>query len=102
MKKLLSFLAVALLVVACANEEKKPLTVEEQAKAYVEDMIDALNEGNAEEFKAVGEAVEAWQAKLSEEDKTKAEEAVKEYEEEFIEALMKNISNPDFINLMEE
>lgn len=75
MKKILSVLALAMLLVACGGEKKKELTVEEQAKAYCEQAYEALQAGDMEKLMTIGEEVEKWYEGLSDEDKAKADAA---------------------------
>ncbi len=79
MKKILSILAMALLVVACGSEEKKPLTVEEQAKAYAQRIYDLGSNNQTAEMNELVAEWSKWYSELSPEDKVKAAKATDEF-----------------------
>ena len=85
---------MALLVVAC-GEEKKSLTVEEQAKAYCEQMIEAIQNNDEAKFESVVKESDAWYEKLSKEDQAKVDAVSQEYEARLFEAAMAAVDEED-------
>lgn len=75
MKKLFLILAATVVLFACGNgSKKKALTVEEQAVAYYEQMMNA--DGDWDKMDALMEEIEKWYEGLSEEDQEKADAAM--------------------------
>lgn len=75
MKRLFLILAATLVLFACGNgSKKKALTVEEQAVAYYEQMMNA--DGDWDKMDALMEEIEKWYDSLSEEDQEKANAAM--------------------------
>jgi len=75
MKKLFLILAATVVLFACSNgSKKKALTVEEQAVAYYEQMMNA--DGDWDKMDALMEEIEKWYDGLSEEDQEKANAAM--------------------------
>ena len=75
MKKLFLILAATVVLFACGNgSKKKALTVEEQAVAYYEQMMNA--DGDWDKMEALMEEIEKWYDGLSEEDQEKADAAM--------------------------
>lgn len=75
MKKLFLILAATVVLFACGNgSKKKALTVEEQAVAYYERMMNA--DGDWDKMDALMEEIEKWYEGLSEEDQEKADAAM--------------------------
>ena len=66
MKKLFAILAVALLVVACGNGDKKPQSIEEQLYEYVAQMENYVKADDYEKAESVYEAYEKWVESLNE------------------------------------
>lgn len=66
MKRLFAILAVALLVAACGNGDKKPKSVEEQLYEYVAQMENYVKADDYEKAESVYEAYEKWVESLSE------------------------------------
>lgn len=88
MKKFLSILAVAMLLVACGQQQKKAEpTVEQKAVEYAKQLIEIAENEDEAALLALAEEIDAWYESLSEEDRAKAEEAVAAYEEEALAAL---------------
>lgn len=80
MKRLLAIMVAAAMLVACGGEKKKELTVEEQVKAYYEQMEKVSEGDDAEAALKLLTEIETWYNGLSEEDKAKADAAIEEYE----------------------
>ena len=75
MKKLFLILAATVVLFACGNgSKKKALTVEEQAVAYYEQMMNA--DGDWDKMEALMEEIGKWYDGLSEEDQEKADAAI--------------------------
>ena len=74
MKKLFLILAATVVLFACGNGSKKAMTVEEQAVAYYEQMMNA--DGDWDKMDALMEEIEKWYDGLSEEDQEKANAAM--------------------------
>lgn len=75
MKKLFLILAATVVLFACGNgSKKKALTVEEQAVAYYEQMMNA--DGDWDKMEALMEEIGKWYDGLSEEDQEKADAAM--------------------------
>lgn len=87
MKKFLSILAVAMLLVACGQQKKAEPTVEQKAVEYAKQLIEIAENEDEAALLALAEEIDAWYESLSEEDRVKAEEAVAAYEEEALAAL---------------
>ena len=88
MKKFLSILAVAMLLVACGQQQKKAEpTVEQKAVEYAKQLIEIAENEDEAALLALAEEIDAWYESLSEEDKAKADEAVAAYEEEALASL---------------
>ena len=66
MQKLFAILAVALLVVACGNGDKKPQSIEEQLYEYVAQMENYVKADDYEKAESVYEAYEKWVESLNE------------------------------------
>lgn len=66
MKKLFAILAVALLVAACGNGDKKPQSIEEQLYEYVAQMENYVKADDYEKAESVYEAYEKWVDSLDE------------------------------------
>lgn len=66
MKRLFAILAVALLVAACGNGDKKPKSIEEQLYEYVAQMENYVKADDYEKAESVYEAYEKWVESLSE------------------------------------
>lgn len=66
MKKLFAILAVALLVAACGNGDKKPQSIEEQLYEYVAQMENYVKADDYEKAESVYEAYEKWVESLNE------------------------------------
>ena len=66
MKRLFAILAVALLVAACGNGDKKPQSIEEQLYEYVAQMENYVKADDYEKAESVYEAYEKWVESLSE------------------------------------
>ena len=66
MKRLFAILAVALLVAACGNGDKKPKSVEEQLYEYVAQMENYVKADDYEKAEGVYEAYEKWVESLNE------------------------------------
>lgn len=65
MKKLFAILAVALLVAACGNGDKKPQSIEEQLYEYVAQMENYVKANDYEKAESVYEAYEKWVESLN-------------------------------------
>lgn len=66
MKRLFAILAVAVLVAACGNGDKKPQSIEEQLYEYVAQMENYVKADDYEKAESVYEAYEKWVESLSE------------------------------------
>ena len=66
MKRLFAILAVALLVAACGNGDKKPKSIEEQLYEYVAQMENYVKADDYEKAEGVYEAYEKWVESLNE------------------------------------
>lgn len=66
MKRLFAIVAVALLVAACGNGDKKPKSIEEQLYEYVAQMENYVKADDYEKAESVYEAYEKWVESLSE------------------------------------
>lgn len=66
MKKILVIAAMMAMFVACKS-------VEEKAKDYQKDMLEAISEGDFEKAEKIGKEAEEWYESLSEEDKAKVD-----------------------------
>ncbi len=75
MKKffMIALAAMSLSLVSCKK------SVEDQAKAYVDALIEAKNNNDFAKMLEIATEVEKWQSTLSEEDKAKADAAGEEY-----------------------
>ena len=104
MKRALIILSVAMLVVACggSGEQKVELTPEQQTMAYVEQIIDALNNGDADRFNTINDDMKAWSRSLSEEDRATCEQIVDDYQDDIYDAMLKNAQDRDFINKLKQ
>lgn len=74
MKKLFLLLAIAGVMASCGGEEKK--SVEEQVKAYVNEMEAAVEAGDQEKFEKITEEMEAWYEGLSDADQAAAKKVM--------------------------
>ena len=74
MKKLFLLLAIAGVMASCGGEEKK--SVEEQAKAYINEMKAAAEAGDQEKFEKIAEESQAWYDGLSDADKAAADKVM--------------------------
>lgn len=75
MKKILILMAAAALMMACAGNS---MTVEEQAKQYVYQMLDAQLNDDQETIEKLTLELQEWETTLNEEDKAKVEAAVQQ------------------------
>ena len=93
MKKFFVLMMVAAMSIACGgnNAEKKEgevkLTVEQQAKAYCDDMIKAIKADDEKKGMKIMEESDKWYQSLSEEDQMIADKVMASYQEKMAEAM---------------
>ena len=104
MKRTLIILSIAMLVAACGGgtEQKAQLTPEEQAEAYVEQMFEALNDGDAARFNSLNDEMKSWSKSLNDEDRAVCEQIVEEYQDDIFDAMLKNAQDQDFIRELKQ
>lgn len=88
MKKLFAILAVALLVVACGGEQKKPMTIEDKFMDYISQIEKAVEAGDAEKAESLRVAFDEWGTSLDEEDIAKVHKVVSKNEDRIFKAMI--------------
>lgn len=88
MKKLFAILAVALLVVACGGEQKKPMTIEDKFMDYISQIEKAVEAGDAEKAESLIEAFEEWGTSLNEKDMAEIEKVASKNEDRIFKAMI--------------
>lgn len=88
MKKLFAILAVALLVVACGGEQKKPMTIEDKFMDYISQIEKAVEAGDAEKAESLIVAFEEWGTSLNEKDMAEIEKVASKNEDRIFKAMI--------------